>query len=180
MSRAHRVCWSPRVIQTGSKACLSLETGKRTRESAPTLKAPGLTRNTGLKCLPGGLRAHPQVPRKEARVSSYITVQCMLLTCVAASERHTENPAWWGKPPGRKEPARKVRGHIRRLRFPAPSCTTEPAEVPRMCRAVWGSSSWADTASPWAVPFPLPPRWYSPRRLRGSAGPCSPGLDWLR
>ena len=35
MSRAHRVCWSPRVIQTGSKACLSLETRKRAWSQHP-------------------------------------------------------------------------------------------------------------------------------------------------
>lgn len=145
MSRAHRVCWSPRVIQTGSKACFSLETGKRTGESAPMHKAPSLTRNASFGC--------PKVaPRKDTWVLSYVTLQCMLFKRVAASERYWR-PSMVGKALGRKLPTSKVCGHLRHLRLTAPSCTIKIKQMEAPLPHPWTGLCWAAAAG--QIVFPL-------------------------
>lgn len=87
----------------------------------------------------------------------------LLFKCVAASERHTEKPAW-RETPGRKEPTReseRERGQPGRLGLPAPLTQLSQRRGP-VCQAVSGSSSWADAASPHTVPSPLPPLGKSP------------------
>lgn len=104
MSRAHKVCWSPRVIQTGSRACLSLKTRKsHQRGSDHSFNAPKRVYDCQHQVSPvwvwPGRRdmPHPQVPGKEAWVLSWITEQYILLKCVVASETHAEDPEWQGK-----------------------------------------------------------------------------------